>query len=108
MKRVTELAFQGWRRRMQSALLHVETAAGLMGGCSGEIEYLEDSDPRKVFWEAMGEAKYPYDEGVAARLAQKLWDLSEEMEQAFERAKYGPKEEEDDSEEACGHYVSQS
>ena len=100
MKRVTELAFQGWRRRMQSALLHVETAASLMGCCSGEIEYFEDGDPRKVFWEAMGEAKYPYDEGVAARLAQKLWDLSEEMEQAFERAKYGSEEDDADEDDA--------
>lgn len=99
MKKATELAFQGWRRRMQSALLHIETAASLMGCCSGETEYLEDGDPRKVFWEAMGEAKYPYEEGVADRLAQKLWDLSEEMEQAFERAKYGPEEEEDEDAE---------
>ena len=95
MNKATELAFQGWRRRMQSALLHVETAASLMGCCSGEIEYLVADDPRKVFWRAMGEPEYPYDEGEADRLAQKLWNISEEMEQAFERAKYGPEEEGD-------------
>ena len=82
-KNKRQLEFEAWLRRLQSALVNVEGAASLWGGCDSEaMDYSDLDDPCRRFMFAMeGETE------EEQRISQRLWDLAQDMAQAIERGR---------------------
>ena len=79
------LEYESWLRRIKAALINVEGAASLWGGCVSEVEYCEKHDPQRRFMEAVDNEYNGLDQTVSENLQQKLWDLAEDMAKAIAR-----------------------
>ena len=85
-----ELEYEGWRRRLQSALIDLEGAASLWSGCVSEAGYCNENEPQRRFIIAMDEgwsAALDQDQDLSDSISQRLWDLAQDMAQAIERGK---------------------
>ena len=85
-----ELEFEAWLRRLQSALVNVEGAASLWGGCIAEAEDRDDIGPEDRFVQAMN----------SEDIEQRLWLLAHDMQVAIakgDEAMTKPKKEEENN-----------
>jgi hypothetical protein len=84
-----ELEYESWRRRLQKALIDLECAASMWGGCISESEYCGEKEPQRRFVMAMDERLTAFDQDLSDLINQKLWDLVEDMQKAIESGEEG-------------------
>ena len=94
-----QLEYEGWRRRLQSALIDLEGAASLWSGCVSEAGYCNEDEPQRKFINAMDDGwSAALNQVLTDSISERLWDLVEDMQKAIEDGEAGlkePKEEED-------------
>ena len=90
-----ELEYEGWRRRLQSALIDLEGAASLWSGCVSEAGYCDENEPQRRFINAMDEgwsAALDQIQDLSDSISERLWRLVEDMQKAIEDGEAGLKE----------------
>ena len=90
-----ELEYEGWRRRLQSALIDLEGAASLWSGCVSEAGYCGENEPQRRFIIAMDEgwsAALDQIQDLSDSISERLWRLVEDMQKAIEDGEAGLKE----------------
>lgn len=88
-----ELEYEGWRRRLQSALIDLEGAASLWSGCVSEAGYCNENEPQRRFINSMDEGwSDALNQDLTDSISERLWDLVEDMQKAFEDGEAGLKE----------------
>lgn len=90
-----ELEYEGWRRRLQSALIDLEGAASLWSGCVSEAGCCGENEPQRRFINAMDEgwpAALDQIQDLSDSICERLWDLVEDMQKAIEDGEAGLKE----------------
>lgn len=97
-----KLEYEGWRRRLQSALIDLEGAASLWSGCVSEAGYCNENEPQRRFIIAMDEgwpAALDQIQDLSDSISERLWGLVEDMQKAIEDGEAGLKEPKEDSDE---------
>ena len=87
-----ELEYESWRRRLQSALIDLETAASLWSGCVSEAELSGMSEPQYQFIAAMDDVLTGTQDVVSESISLRIWDLAQDMQKAIEDGEEGLKE----------------